>query len=61
MRHYYCCYSDFPNSVKPHSDFKTINEPNQIHLLNTYSIWIGFEMALIQLMISSTPKMGDGL
>ena len=48
-------------SVKPHSDFKIIDEPNQIYLLSTYSIWIGFEMALIQLMISSAPEMGDGL
>ena len=48
-------------SVKPHSEFKIIDEPNQIYLLSTYSIWIGFEMALIQLMISSAPEMGDGL
>ena len=44
-------------SVKPHLDFKTINEPNQIYLLSTYSIWIGFEMTLIQLMTSSAPEM----
>ena len=48
-------------SVKPHSDFKIIDEPNQIYLLSTYSVWIGFGMALIQLIISSAPEMGDGL
>ena len=48
-------------SVKPHSDFKIIDEPNQIYLLSTYSVWIGFGMALMQLIISSAPEMGDGL